>query len=178
MATKTTFNALNLKIDKTYNTITFNDKQIKIAKYLPIEDKIDLIQNAFQKSLEGGIFNDLKLDMYFNLGIIYLYTDITFTEKQREDEFKLYDSFQSTGLLDMIIQAIDESEYDALLGYLKQMKQDIITYKNSAAALIQTFVQDLPKNAEAAANIVDNFDPNKYQQLLGLAKSTGFNQTT
>jgi hypothetical protein len=113
--------------------------------------------------------------MYFNLGIIYLYTDITFTEKQREDEFKLYDSFQSTGLLDIIIQAIDESEYDALLGYLKQMKQDIITYKNSAAAIIQTFVQDLPKNAEAAANIVDNFDPNKYQQLLGLAKSTGFN---
>ena len=174
MATKPTFNTLNMKVNKDTEIIKFNDKEIKVLQYLPISDKIDLIQVALQKSEENGIYNDMKLEVYFNVNLIYLYTDILFTEKQKEDEFAIYDAFQSSGLLNEIIAAMDEREYASLLNFLAAMKADTLTYGNSAAAVIRQIVQDLPKNAEVAANFIDNFDETKYGQVFKLAEATGY----
>lgn len=173
MATKPTFNTLGLKLNKEITIVKFNDKEIKVLQYLPISDKIDLIQVALQKSEENGIYNDMKLEVYFNVNLIYLYTDILFTEKQKEDEFAIYDAFQSSGLLNEIIAAMDAKEYNTLLNFLGVMKQDNLTYGNSAAAVIRQIVQDLPKNAEAAANLVEGFDETKYKQVIDLAQATG-----
>ena len=37
-----------------------------------------------------------------------MYTNISFTEKQREDEYKLYDSLKSNGFFDSFYQALNE----------------------------------------------------------------------
>jgi hypothetical protein len=50
------------------------------------------------------------------------------------------------------------------------MKETNEMYRTSAAALIQTFIQDMPKNAAAAADIVNNFDENKYKRVVDFAK--------
>jgi len=92
--------------------------------------------------------------MYFNLYLVYLYTDIEFTDEDREDEMKLYDELESSGLLERIIDKIPENEYDTLIDYLKTMQKENISYKHSAAAMVQKLIVDLPKNAEAAAKIV------------------------
>lgn len=173
MATRPTFNTLGIKVNKETETVKFNDKEIKVLQYLPISDKIDLIQIALQKAEENGIYNDMKLEVYFNVNILYLYTDIIFTDKQKEDEFAIYDAFQSSGLLSEILAAIGNTEYNNLLGFLTAMKNDNLTYGNSAAAVIRQIVQDLPKNAEAAANLVENFDETKYKQVVDLAQATG-----
>ena len=174
MATKPTFNTLGIKLKKETETVKFNDKEIKVLQYLPISDKIDLIQTALQKSEENGIYNDMLLEVYFNLNIIYLYTDILFTEKQKEDELAIYDAFQTSGLLNQIIAAMDEKEYNTLLAFLTTMKQDNLTYGNSTAAVLRQVIQDLPQNAEAAANFIDNFDETKYGQVFKLAEATGY----
>jgi len=44
-------------------------------------------------------------------------------------------------------------------------------YRNTAASIIAKLVDDLPKNAEVAKNIVENFDQNKFDQVLAFAKS-------
>ena len=174
MATKPTFNTLGMKVNKDTEIVKFNDKEIKVIQYLPISDKIDLIQTALQKAEENGVYNDMLLEVYFNVNIIYLYTDILFTEKQKEDELAIYDAFQSSGLLNEILAAMDEKEYNSLVSFLAAMKQDNLTYGNSAAAVIRQIVQDLPKNAEAAANFVDGFDETKYSQVFNLAQATGY----
>ena len=47
---------------------------------------------------------------------------------------------------------------------------DTLNYKNTAGAVIQSFINDLPKNAEIASNIVDSFDKDKYKEVIEFAK--------
>ena len=65
--------------------------------------------------------------------------------------------------------AVKEGEYEELRDTLDKMMSLKLTYGNSAAAVMRTFVQDLPKNAAAAKEIVDNFDPEQYQSVVDFA---------
>ena len=143
--------------------------EVNVKKYLPISDKIDLIQIALQKAEEDGIYNEMKLDMYFHLNIIYLYTDIEFTDEDKEDEMALYDILESNDIIDEILGALEDDEYNVLKEYLIEMKNESLQYKNTAAAVLTRIIQDLPKNAAAAKEIVDSFDPNKYQEVINFA---------
>ena len=166
------YSDLKLKINIETNIAKIKDgTEIEVLQYLPMEDKIDLIQIALQKSLENGVYNDMKLDMYFNLYIIYMYTNIEFTPEERNDEFKLYDELQSNDTIISVIGAMEDSEYDDLLNYLENLRESNTNYKMSAAALFQSFIQDMPKNAQAAADIVDHFDKDKYKQVVDFAKA-------
>lgn len=171
------YSDLNLKINTETTVVKINDNtEIEVLQYLPVEDKIDLIQIALQKSLENGIYNEIKLDMYFNLYIVYMYSNLEFTDEEKEDEFKLYNELQSNDIIVHVIAGMDEGEYDCLLDYLKSMQENNESYKKSAAALFQTFIQDMPKNAAAAAEIVDNFDKEKYKNVIDFAKSANGNR--
>ena len=114
--------------------------------------------------------------MFFNLYIIYMYTDLEFTDEEKSDEFKLYNELESNDVITNVIGAINETEYDNLLDYLHIMKHEKTLYNRSAAALIQTFIQDMPKNAATAAEIVENFDKEKYQNVIDFAKSANGNR--
>ena len=85
------FTNLKLTVDKSVNTFDFNGAKIEVLKYLPIEDKKDLVQIAMQKSFEDGLYNNMLLDVYFHLNIVDLYSNLNITDKQKEDEFKLFD---------------------------------------------------------------------------------------
>ncbi|MBO7079189.1 MAG: hypothetical protein J6W64_05215 [Bacilli bacterium] len=49
--------------------------------------------------------------------------------------------------------------------------EDLIRYRGTAAAVVNAFIQDLPRNAEIAKEIVDSFDPQKYQEVVEFAKA-------
>ena len=153
----------------TYRNIAGQDCEINVKEYLPASDKIDLIQIALQKSEEDGIYNEIKLDMYFHLNLIYLYTDIEFSIEDREDEMQLYDILESNDIINQVIACIPEEEYNSLKEYLVAMEESYLTYKNTAAAVLTKIIQDLPKNAAAAKEIVDSFDPSKYQAVADFA---------
>ena len=179
MANKVTFASLKLKADDSIKTITILDNiTLEVKQYLPIEDKIDLVEIALQKAEENGIYNEYLLEMYFHLNIVYLYSNLTFTDKQKENEAKLYDILESNGIINEIIAAIPEKEYNSLFNVVAIMKKDILTYKNTAGAVLQSVIQDLPKNAAAAKDIIDSFNPNNFQQvkeLADMANATGMN---
>lgn len=164
------YSELNLKTPDEYNICSFNDKEIKVLKYLPIKDKIDLIEIALERAQENGRYNEMKLDIYFNLYLIYMYTDLEFTDEEKANDEELYDELISSGLLADIINAIDEEEYDELVDYLVETKEKNEEFMTSAAALLQSFIQDLPKNAQAAAEIVENFDKDKYKEVVQFAR--------
>lgn len=172
------FNNLKLSTNKEVKIAEFNNTKIEVLQYLPVEDKNDLIQITMQKSFMDGYFNEILLDAYFHLNIIYLYTNLNITEKQREDELKLYDKIYSSGLLETILGQLPEDEYKYLFNMLQEQTKDFLTYKNSAAAVVQSFIQDLPANAAAAADIVNNWDADKFQSvqdMVQLARQTGMN---
>ena len=163
------FQDFDLKVNNTISTIKINDQQVEVKQYLPMKDKIDLVQIALQKSEEDGIYNDMKLDVYFHLNIVYLYTNIEFEDEDREDEIELYDRLESNGVITNVLTALPDNEYADLREYVKRMTRDSLRYKNTAAAVLTRIIQDLPKNAAAAKEIIDSFDQEKYQAVENFA---------
>ena len=167
------FSSLILKPEEPEVVVAqLNDQQeIEVLSYLPVRDKIDLIQIALQKSFENGVYNDIKLDVYFNLNIVYLYTNLTFTPEEKEDEFALYDKLEKNGIIIRVLGAMPDKEYEDLLYYLKKMRKANERHNRSAVALFTTLVQDLPQNMEAVAEILNNFDPEKYEKVVSFAEA-------
>lgn len=168
---KITYASLKLKTDNTVKEINFNDSKIEVLQYLPIDDKYSLINITLQKAKEGAIYHPLKKDLFFHLNLVYSYTNLSFTEKQREDESKLYDTLESSGLLEQIIAAIPEKEYDTLYSMIEEYENDILNYQNTIAGTLNNIIENLPLRAEEMQNIVNNFDPEKFQNVFNFAKA-------
>ena len=147
------FSDLNTTNVKKDTVMTFNGKDIKVKSYLPIRDKYDLIMITLQKSKEDGLYNPIKVDIFFHLHLVYMYTDIEFSDEDRANEENLYDKLVNSGFMLEFLHALDEEEYDVLFSYLQSLIKDNMKYRNSAAAVIQSLIQDLPANAAAARDI-------------------------
>lgn len=165
------YSDLGLRKKDSVKTVKIGEAEIQVLQYLPIEDKIDLIDIALQNAKENGIYDEMKLDMYFNLYLVFMYTNLEFSDEERADLAKLYDELESNGVFLDIIEAMDQDEYNNLIDYLEIMKENNWVYMTSAAALLQSFIQDLPQNAATAAEIVDNFDKEKYKEVVEFAQS-------
>lgn len=169
---KVSFAKMNLKTVIPTNTITVAGMEVQVQKYISIDDIYDWVMVSIQKATENGIINPIKLEMYFNLNMIYLATNISFTPKQREDESKLFDILDSNGVVTQVaieLDSIYRDAYDICL----EMVEKIENYNKSSAALLQKIIADLPKNAETAANIVNNFDKEKYKEVIDFARAAG-----
>lgn len=168
---KVSYASLKLKTKTDVKTFDYEGNAIEVLQYLPFEDKYSLIMITLQNALEEGIYNPLRLDMYFHLFLVYSYTNITFTDKQRENEFKLYDALKSNGLLDSVLSNIPESEYTTLFDLLNEMVEVKTKYNRSVVSLVQSLIHDLPSQAQAAMDIVNNFDKDKFQEVVNFAKA-------
>ena len=166
---KVSYANLKLKPKTTVSTFEFGGHEIEVLNYLPIEDKYDFVMITLQKAEENGVYNPLLLDLYFHLHLVYMYTNLSFTDKQKENEPKIYDTLESNGFFDNFYEVFDENEYNTLMEYIEELKETILHYRNTAGAVLQSIIQDLPANAEAAANIVKNFDPKQYQAVIDFA---------
>ena len=167
---KVSYANMKLKVNTQVKTFKFCGQDIEVLQYLPAKDKYDLLMITLQKSIQNGAYNDFKLNLYFELNLVYMYTNISFTEKQREDEFKLYDTLKSNGFFELFLQNINEDEYNELFTQLNAIKEASFKYKISAGAVVSQLINDLPANAEAAAKIVDNFNPNQYKAVVDFAR--------
>ena len=162
---------LNLKVKDQTETISIQGQDINILQYLPVRDKNDLVQIALQNSRENGVINEIKLEIYFNIYIVYFYTDLIFSDEEKADPGQLYDELQSNGILTRILGAMNQNEYNNLVDYLERIRASQDAYENSAAGVIKMFVQDLPKNATEAAELLKNVDLSKYEQVNKFAEA-------
>lgn len=162
------FKDLGIKENKSFKVISFKGKELKIAEYLSIDEKIDLIDIALQKAFINGKLSPLQLKKHYELGLVYMYSDIIFDEDDRADEATLYDTLRSSGLMDAIIKAIPSKEIQVLAEMLYETKTVNENYRNSiigaAEALVNTLVTELPN----ILNLLENITPEQTQQLMQL----------
>lgn len=168
---KVTYASLKLKIDNSIETFDFHGNSIEVLQYLPIQDKYDLIMVALEKAEDNGIYNPITLEAYFHLHLVYMYTNLTFTEKQREDELKLYDTLQSSGFITQMLEKFSETEYDTLYTYLEEVTEYLAEYKNTLKYFAQSLIGDILSKFENLQSAVGDFDAEKYQQIINLAQS-------
>ena len=173
---KVTFASLKLKVRDDIREIELGDKKIEVKQYLPAEDKYDLIMITLQESKEEGIYNHFKMDMFFHLNIIFMYTNLQFTDKQKEDLIKLYDVLESNGVINAVVSAIPEEEYNYLFDTMETIAKARSKYDNSFAGIVNNFITNMPINAAEAAKIVENFDPEKYGEVINFAKAIGMRE--
>ena len=168
---KVSYANMKLKVKNEVKTFKFQNNDIEVIQYLSSEDKYSLINITLQKSLEDGFYNPLKLDVYFHLHLVYMYTDISFTEKQKEDEFKIFDTLKNNGFIDLMLENIPEDEYNYLLKIMEETIEKNEKYKNTVAGIMSKLIDDLPTNAQAAMDIVNNFDEDKFQAVKDFARA-------
>lgn len=169
--TKVTYASLKLKTNNEIKTFDFNGNKIEVLQYLPIEDKYSLLNISLEQSKDGEIFNPLKEDMYFHLNLVFMYSNLSFTEKQKEDYPKLYDTLQSSGLLGLILENIPEEEYSLLFSYLKELENNYIEYKSTISSFATQLLNEIPNQIENLQKILNDFDIDKFTELKNFTKA-------
>ena len=135
---------LGLKKNTNLIQLNWNDQIIEIKEYLPIQEKLDLIGRIVNQSLDDNNFvNPARLQIFMTLEIFYTYTNINFTDKQKEDFLGLYDLLVSNGLQNDVFNALYEvGELQIINDTCHAVIDEIYKYKNSALGIMQAISQD------------------------------------
>ena len=140
---KLAFSKLGLKVNNQVVNINYNEQTIEVKQYISVNDKLKLISDIINNTIDEHNFcNPVKVKVYLLIGIIENYTNISFTEKQKEDIVKLYDLIQSNGLFDKILEAIPAEEFNDLLNSTWDSIDAIYTYNNSAMGILDNIGKD------------------------------------
>ena len=169
------FTKLGLKPNNEIQTIEFNEQTIEVKQYLPVEEKLELITKVLELSHDSNNFsNPVKVSVYTTLEIIEKYTNVNFTEKQKENPTKLYDLLVGNGFAAAVIKAIPEPEYDEILTGIKQTIKSVYKYQNSVLGILDTISQDYSNlNLDATEIHQQLADPENLSLLKNIMTKLG-----
>lgn len=173
---KVSFASLKLKTKDDVKTIMIGDKEVEVKQYLPTADKVSLIEIAIQVADGATILNTLALDALFHLYIVFKYTNLNFTDAQKEDLLKLYDVLETNGVIEEVLKAIPEEEYAVLHENLDAMLDGYDKYRNSTRAIVEQLSVFAPQAAVNLSEQLKDFDVTKMQEILAIAEATGANR--
>ena len=157
-------------------TVEYNGQTIEVKQYLPVIEKSELITRVLNNSVDenNGYYNLLKMDMYLALEIVYAYSNISFTEKQKEDSMKLYDMLNASRVLNLIIGLVPEGEFYYLNKTVHEMANNIVAYRNSAMGIMERITTDYSNlDLDASAIQKELADPNNMTLLKDILTKLG-----
>ena len=159
------------KLGLTKNTeiekVEWNGEEIEVKQYLPIENKLNMIGDILNSSVDGnGFYNPGRIYIYTIMNMLYYYTNINFTEKQKEDLFKTYDLVAGSGLSAVIFAAINPYEYQQIQGWIHELIDSIYQYKNSVVGMMEIIKEDYSNIELDAEHIQETLGDKENLQLL------------
>lgn len=174
---KVPFTKLKCKINDNEVSVQIGEETIAVKQYLPIQDKLGLISRVveFAHEQDYNYSNPVKIGVYRDLEVVFTYTNISFTDKQKEDLPKLYDMLYSSGIIKTIINNIPEDEYMEIVCGIEDSVEAIYQYQNSALGILDGIKNnyneasfDVEKLQEAVKNISNTPLVKEIMPLLGL----------
>ena len=140
---KLAYSKLGAKIDTNVKIAQFFDNSFEVKEYLPVAEKLEIISNVVNYAQDANNFmNPVKLQVYFVLEVMYHYTNISFTDKQKEDPTKLYDQIVSSGLWDITWNALSDWDKYSLVSYVEKTAHNIYDYRNSVYGILDAMGTD------------------------------------
>lgn len=172
---KVSFKNLGLKLNQEAQTIEFNGQNIEVRQYLPLEDKLNLITEVVNNSADEQNFaNPMKVQLWTALEIVFYYTNLNITDKQKEEPLKLYDMLLSSGLYEEIRRTIPIGEYLDINQSIQESVKSVYTYRNSVLGILDAVKQDYSNMEFDAAKIQkDLADPNNLALLKDVLTKLG-----
>lgn len=173
---KVAFTKLALTKNTLSHAFNWNGQSIEVKQYLPIQDKVEIIVNVLNNCQDGNNFiNQARFDMYFDLEMIYKYTNISFTEKQKEETAKTYDLLKGSGLIDETLKNhLNGEEYSLVRSWAEITAAHMYEYRNSVYGILDAIGTDysnLSLDAEALKNEIA--DPNSLTLLKDVLTKLG-----
>ena len=166
---KVTFSKLWLTKNTNIKNIEYNGQNIEVKQYLPINDKAIVASNVLNYTIGNGttrFINPLQVEVYTLLQIIEKYTNITFTDKQREDPAKLYDLIVSSKLWELLFEKIDKDDYAAMISYINKSVEAFYNYYNSIYGILDNINKQYETMNLDAAEIQKKLDNPESLSLL------------
>lgn len=136
---KVSFSKLGLTKNTNVNIIEYNGQNVEVKQYLPINEKAILISNVLNYTISNGLMrfiNPVQLEVFTVLQIVEKYTNINFTEKQKEDPVKLYDLIVSSDFWNKILDNLNKEEYNIILNYIDKSINSFYNYYNSVYGIL------------------------------------------
>lgn len=158
---KLSFSKLGLtKNNIATKIVTYNEQNIEVKQYLPVNDKVNLVATILNYSLlneENRFPNPIQIEVLTVIETINKYTNINFTDKQKEDYAKLYDLCVSSGLWNVISENLNKEDYDLTLKFIDTTIKAYYGYQNSVFGIIESMNKEYQQM---------NFDASEIQEKL------------
>lgn len=152
-----------------------NEQEIEVTQYLPIEKKIDLISNIITNSVdEKSFWNPIRLELFFTIEVVLAYTNLTVTDKQKEDIFKFYDQICASGFATKVMDAIPPDEKELIRTSVTKTIENIYKQKNSAVGILETIASDYSDLRFDVAELQEKMaDPENLNLLRNVLEKLG-----
>lgn len=136
----------NLKTDViecSYNNKNNEPIVFEVKTYLPFIEKLELVSRIINNSIDdNGFYNPMRVKYNMVLEVVYAYTNLSFTEKMKEDSFKLYDILVSSGIFEDIVNVILEKDWVEIEESVWNTINNIYQYRNSAMGILDAVSTD------------------------------------
>ena len=153
---KVAYGKLGLTKNTDVKVFDFNNQKIEVVQYLPIDEKTQMYERIMSSSADNnGYYNITKVNFWIDLEIVFTYTNISFTDKQKEDLFKLYDLMKGSGLLQMIKDNMNVEELAEIVETIWGEIKEVYRYATSALGVMQAITTDYDNLNLEASEITD-----------------------
>lgn len=175
MASKPTFSKLKLQLDKNTVPVQIGEQTIAVRQYLPIQEKLELISRVIVQAHEpeSNYNNPIKTDALIVLEVIFAYTDLVFTDKQKEDLPKLYDLLHCNGIDSIILNAISANEYDEIKYGVYRSIDAIYAYQNSVLGILDNVKQSQINTDDSLKDIQEFLKSDEIKPLKEIVSKLG-----
>ena len=177
---KVPFSKLQAVMNSNENILSYSNKageeiKYEVKSYLPFKEKLELVSSVINQSVdENGFYNPMRVKLYMTLETVYAYTNLSFTEKMKEDPFKLYDILTSSGIFNDIVNAMVDSEWEEIQENIWDTIENIYHYKNSVMGILDTLKSDYSSLDFDATAIQEKLaDPENMQLLKDVMAKLG-----
>ena len=114
------------------------------------------------------------MSMFMTLEMVYAYSNINFTEKQKSDPAKMYDLLAGSGFLDDFFTVMPQSEYKSIAIWLDKTANHIYDYRNSIYGILDAMKQDYDElNFDAEELRSKIADPNTLDLVKNILTKLG-----
>jgi len=169
---KISYNSLKIKPNKEpVDTFNFNGQEISVIDYISLNEKYALVESAIISSTIDGELRDIVFKARILMYLVELYTNINFTEKQLEDEIKLYDSFEQAGFFELLLKKIPRKELELIWDYADKRYKEIKNKESSIYGIVKKIFSELPQQKEQIQKLLEGFDKEKYDEVINFVKA-------
>ena len=164
---KPTFTKLKLSSEIAPKEFEWGEQKIEIKQYISIRDKLTFISDVLNSAAdENRFYNIGKINMFFALKVLDYYTNLSITDKQKENPVKLYDDIIASGFYGKVFKLIPEDEIGFVYNTMMDAIEQIYKYQNSIYGILDTINTDYSQMNLDIQKLTENLQNKEGVQFL------------